>query len=129
MPATISRDKMLHPLPFLHFCKQLFSFMCRWASLVAQSVKNPPSMQETWVRSLGQEDALEKEMQPTPVFLPGKSHGQRSLVGYSPYGCERVRHDLATKPPPPIKQNLKCYNPNLTNTCAQGEELYNRATG
>ena len=86
-------------------------------------------MQETWVRSLGQEDALEKEMQPTPVFLPGKSHGQRSLVGYSPYGCERVRHDLATKPPPPIKQNLKCYNPNLTNTCAQGEELYNRATG
>ena len=63
--------------------------MCRWASLVAQSVKNPPSMQETWVRSLGQEDALEKEMQPTPVFLPGKSHGQRSLVGYSPYGCER----------------------------------------
>ena len=27
-----------------------------------------------------------KEMQPTPVFLPGKSHGQRSLVGYSPWG-------------------------------------------
>ena len=33
-----------------------------WASLVAQLVKNPPEMQETWVRSLGQEDPLEKEM-------------------------------------------------------------------
>ena len=41
-------------------------------------------MQETWVWSLGQENPLEKE--PTPVFLPGKSHGQRSLVGYSLWG-------------------------------------------
>ena len=42
--------------------------------------------QEMWVQSLGQEDPLEKEMQPTPVSLPGKFHGQRSLVGYSPWG-------------------------------------------
>ena len=35
---------------------------------------------------------------PTPVFLPGKPHGQRSLVSYSsPWGRKRVRHDLATK--------------------------------
>ena len=34
---------------------------------------------------------------PTVVFLPGKSHGQRSLAGYSPWGPKRVRHDLATK--------------------------------
>ena len=33
-----------------------------------------------------------KVMQPTPVFLPGESHGQRSLVGYSPWGC-RVGHN------------------------------------
>ena len=33
---------------------------------------------------LGREDPLEETWQPTPVFLPGKSHGQRSLVGYSP---------------------------------------------
>ena len=39
-----------------------------------------------WVRSLGWEDPLEEEMQPTEVFLPKKSHGQRSLVGYSPKG-------------------------------------------
>ena len=37
-----------------------------------------------WVQSLGQEDPLEKEMAPTPVFLPGESYGHRSLVGYSP---------------------------------------------
>jgi len=44
-------------------------------------------MQETQVWSLGQEDTLEQEMQPTSVFLPGKSHGWRSLTGYSPWGC------------------------------------------
>jgi len=41
-------------------------------------------MWETWVRSLGREDPLEKEMATTPVFLPGKFHGRRSLVGYCP---------------------------------------------
>ena len=34
---------------------------------------------------------------PTPVFLPGKSHGQRSLVGYSPWAHKSVGHSLATK--------------------------------
>ena len=47
-------------------------------------VKNLPAMQETRVQSLGQEDPLEKEWQPTPVFLLGESHGQRSLEGYRP---------------------------------------------
>ena len=54
-------------------------------------------MQKTRVRSLGQEDSLGKEWQPTPVFLPGKAHGQRSLVDYSPSGHKGVRHDLETK--------------------------------
>ena len=52
------------------------------ASPVAQWCKNLPAMQETRVRSLGQEDSLERKRQPTPVFLPGESHGQRSLGGY-----------------------------------------------
>ena len=43
------------------------------ASLVAQMVKNLPTTQGTWVQSLGQEDPLEKGMQPTPVFLTGES--------------------------------------------------------
>ena len=53
------------------------------ASLVTQMVKNLPAMQETWVQSLGQEGPLEK-WKPTPVFLPGKFHGQRKAVGYRP---------------------------------------------
>ena len=54
--------------------------------LVAQTVNSPPAVQEMWVRSLGWEDLLEKELQPTPVLLSVKSHGQRSLVGDSPVG-------------------------------------------
>ena len=52
------------------------------SSLVAQMVKHLPTMWETWVRPLGQEDPLEKKMQLTPVFLPGEFHGQRNLAGY-----------------------------------------------
>ena len=47
-------------------------------------VKHLPAKQETRVRSLGWEDLLEKGMATTPVFLPGKFHGQRNLVDYSP---------------------------------------------
>ena len=65
------------------------------ASLVAQTVKNLPAMQETWVLSLGWEDPLRREWQPTPVFLPGESHGQRVLVGYSPWG--RKQSDMAER--------------------------------
>ena len=55
-------------------------------------VQNPPAMQETGVRSLGQEDPLEKEMatQPPPVFLPGESPGQRSLARNSPRGHKQL---------------------------------------
>ena len=51
-----------------------------WASLVAQRLKGQPAMQDTWVQSLGHEDPLEKEMATHSSFLPGESHGQRSLV-------------------------------------------------
>ena len=56
------------------------------ASLVTQMVKNPPEILETRVPSLGGEDPREKEMATHSIFLPGESHGQRSLVGYSPRG-------------------------------------------
>ena len=61
-----------------------------WTSLVAQMVKCLPIMQETRVPSLGREDPLEKEMQPTPVFLSGEFHGPRNLVGYSPLGRKEL---------------------------------------
>ena len=51
---------------------------------MAQLVKNPSAMRETWVQSLGWEDPWRRKWQPTPVFLPGKLHGQRSF--YSPWG-------------------------------------------
>ena len=54
----------------------------------AQLVKNPSAVQETWVRSLCWEDPLEEAWQPSPVFLPGESHGQRSLAGCSLWGCK-----------------------------------------
>ena len=53
------------------------------ASLVAQTVQRLPAMQETWVRSLGQEDPLEKEMATHSSILAWEIHGQRSLVGYN----------------------------------------------
>ena len=48
------------------------------------TVKNLPAKQEIWVQSLGQEDPLKKEMATHSRILAGKSHGQRSLVGYRP---------------------------------------------
>ena len=63
------------------------------------AVKNQPTVQEMQVRSLGQEDPLREGNGYTPVFFPGTSHGQESLVGYSPWGCKRVGHNLATKQP------------------------------
>ena len=47
-------------------------------------------MQETQIQSLGQEDPLEKEVAATPGFMSGKSHGQRSLAGYSPWDCREL---------------------------------------
>ena len=56
---------------------------------MAQTIKNLPAMQVTQERSLGQEDPLEKGMT-TPVFLPGEFHGERNLVGYSPWGHKEL---------------------------------------
>ena len=62
---------------FSHFADKI------WASLVAQLVKNPPAMWETWVRSLGWEDPLEKGK--APIFWPGEFHGL-----YRPWGCKQL---------------------------------------
>ena len=74
-----------------------------WRGEFCGGLKTRLPMQETWemwqVRSLGWEDHLEREWQPDPVFLPGKSHGQRSLAGSM--GSQRVGHswsDLARLP-------------------------------
>ena len=53
-------------------------------------VKNLPTMQETWVWSLDQEDPWRRKWQPTPVFLLGESHGERSLADFSPWGHKKL---------------------------------------
>ena len=56
---------------------------------MAQTVMNLSAMQETWVRSLAQEDPLEEE-HGNPLQYSGleNPHGQSSLAGYSPWGCK-----------------------------------------
>ena len=61
-----------------------------------EGVKNLQAMWETWVQSLVGKIPWRRAWQPTPVCLPGEPHGQRSLVGYSPWG-HRVGHNWATK--------------------------------
>ena len=53
-------------------------------------VKNLLAMWATQVQSLGQEDSLENGMATTTVLLAGESHGQRSLVGYSPWAHKEL---------------------------------------
>ena len=59
----------------------IFHFSSHWVSLVAQLVKNPPTMWVPWVRSLGWEVPWRRERLPTPVFWPEEFHGL-----YSPWG-------------------------------------------
>ena len=86
---------------FLQLLRKLYDFSSLngfdmniyiWVSLVAQRFKHLLAMWETWVQFLGQEDPWKRKWQRTPIFLPGESHGQRRLVGYSPWG-HSVRHD------------------------------------
>ena len=80
----------------------IVTYWVKWASLVAQRLKHLPAMQETWVRSLGWEDPLEKEMATHSSILAwripwtAEPHGQRSLVGYSPRG--RKESDTTEQP-------------------------------
>ena len=69
------------------------------ASFMAQWLKKKIHLQcrrhafNLWVGKI----PWRRKWQPTPVFLPGKTYGQRSLESYSPQGYKRVRHDLVTK--------------------------------
>ena len=62
-------------------------FRAHWSNSVFTLLLNQPAVletQEMWVQSLGQKTPWRRKWQPTPVFLPGEFHGQRSLEGYSP---------------------------------------------
>ena len=66
------------------------TYKLRGSVSIAQMVKNLPAMQKTGAQPLGQEDPRRRKWQPTPVFLPGESHGQGSLAGYSPWGHKEL---------------------------------------
>ena len=66
------------------------------AFLVAQTVKHLPAMQETWVRSLGQEDPLEKEMATHSSILAWRIPWTEEPGGLQSMGSQRVRHDWAS---------------------------------
>ena len=61
--------------------------------LVTQTVKNPPAMQETWVRSLGQDDPLEKGMATHSSILAWRITWTEETGGLQSMGPHRVRHD------------------------------------
>ena len=61
---------------------------CSWDSLVAQMVKNPPTVWETWVGKI----PWRRAWQPTPMFLPGKSPWTEEPGGLQSVGSQRVRH-------------------------------------
>ena len=55
---------------------------------MAQMIKNLPAMQETWLDPWVRKIPWRRKGQPTAVFLPAKSHGQRKLAVYNPCGCK-----------------------------------------
>jgi len=66
----------------------IYIYFLSSASLLVQTVKNLPEKQETQVLPWVGKIFWRREWQSTPVFSPGEFHGQRSLVGYSPWGCK-----------------------------------------
>ena len=69
------------------------SAAAKWASLVAQTVKHPPAMQETRVQSLGQEDPMEKEMATHFSILAWETLWIEKHGGLQSMGSQRVGHD------------------------------------
>ena len=69
---------------------------CMGASLVAQTVKNPPAMRETWVWSLGREDALEEDMATHSSVLAWRVPWTEEPGGLQSTGSPRAGHDWAT---------------------------------
>ena len=64
-----------------------------WTSLVAQLVKNPPAMQETYIQSLGWEDPLEEDMATHSSILAWRIPWTEEPGGLQSMGLQRVRHD------------------------------------
>ena len=75
--------------PGEYICQNSLPIHLKWASLVVQTVKNLPAMQETQVPSLDWKDSLEKGMATQSSILPGEFHGQRPQS----MGLQKFEHD------------------------------------
>ena len=96
-----SSFSQLYLKPIFTITQLMLNFVCLvLASLVAQKVKNPPAMQETWVGSLGWEDPLEKGMAAHFSVLAWRIPMDRGAWQATVHGVARVEHNLATKPLP-----------------------------
>ena len=80
-----------------------------WASLVAQTVKNPPAIQDTWVWSLGWEDPLKEGMATHSRILAWRIPRTEEPGSLQSIGSQRVKHDWATK--------------HSTTSCTRGERI------
>ena len=95
MPGIYKSDMIYHSRPKNNQGKSKINLKLPRGS----AVKNLPPVhkpQETGVQYLGWGDPLQESMHPTPMFLPGEFHGQRSLVGYSPKGHKESNTTEAT---------------------------------
>ena len=79
----------------VHVC--LLTYICIYVCIYISLLQCRRHGFDPWVGKI----LWRRKCQPTSVFLPGESHGQMSLVGYTVHGVSRVRHDLATQPSPP----------------------------
>ena len=101
-----------HLLHLLHWQMDSVPIVLPGKPLVALTVKNLPTVQETrvipWVRKI----PWWREWLPTPVFLPGELHEQRSLAGYNSWGCKDMTEWLSRSVqflPPVVFLYLSCF--------------------
>ena len=85
------RDSLPPKCPYLQ--NEMLPTLSVEASLVAQMVKNPPAMQETWVQSLGWEDPLEQDMATHSSILAWRMPWTEEAGGLQSMGSQRVGHD------------------------------------
>ena len=86
-PCVPPRTLALHSLPHTHHLEQTQNRLPRWVSgdeSICQCRTRRKCRCDPWVGKV----PWRRQWQPTAVFLPGESHGQRSLAGYSPWGCK-----------------------------------------
>ena len=81
---------------YIHIYIYIYLICILYWSILAQTIKNLPKVQQIRFNPWVGKTPWRGKWQHTPVFLPGKSHGQRSLVGYSPWGHKRVKCDWAS---------------------------------